>query len=272
MSSAAERWAEALGSWAIPEEILNAAPESPWGFPVECFRAVATEVLTPTHLAVAEALPEQGTLIDVGSGGGAASIPLASKLSRLVAIDQDARMLDDLRQTAATANPSLEVVTVAATWPCEMPAGSVDVAVCANVLYNVADIAPFIAALDAACTRRVVVELTAVHPVAWMNDLWMHFHGISRPERPTLADAIAVIEDSGAAPQRKDHPSTPVFAGFAERSNAVAFIRRRLCLPATEDARVADALGDRLVEDSLGWQVGPARQERVTLWWEPLRG
>jgi hypothetical protein len=31
---AAQRWSEALATWAIPEEILAAAPQSPYGFDV----------------------------------------------------------------------------------------------------------------------------------------------------------------------------------------------------------------------------------------------
>lgn len=269
MSTAAERWGEALRSWAIPQEILDAAPESPWGFPVECFRTVDASTLSPTHLAAAEALPEYGSLVDVGSGGGGASIPLAGRLSALVAVDEEAAMLKDLRRAAAAINPKLDVVAVQGTWPCALPVEPVDVAVCANVLYNVAEVAPFLSALEAACTRRVVLEITSIHPVAWMNDLWMHFHGLERPDVPTAADAVAVIEELGSTPGRIDHPALPAFAGFSERRTAVAFIRKRLCLPATADHEIAEALGERLAHDVHGWHVGPAEQERVSLWWEP---
>ena len=37
-TGALERWREQLDGWAIPAEILAAAPESPWGFPVGLFR------------------------------------------------------------------------------------------------------------------------------------------------------------------------------------------------------------------------------------------
>jgi hypothetical protein len=107
--------------------------------------------------------------------------------------------------------------------------------------------------------------------VAWMNDLWQGFHGLTRPEGPTATDAIAVIETSGATVQAEEHPHIPVFSGFADRRDAIAFIRRRLCLTASEDERIADALGDRLARGPHGWQVGPESQESVTLWWEPRR-
>jgi hypothetical protein len=102
-----------------------------------------------------------------------------------------------------------------------------------------------------------------------MNDLWMRFHGLQRPDRPTVDDAIEVIEDSGVTAQRLDHAGLQLFGGFSSRDKAVAFIRKRLCLSATSDAEIAEALGERLAQDEYGWHVGPAQQERVTLWWAP---
>jgi hypothetical protein len=36
-STAAEHWRDELRRWAIPPQIIAAAPESPWGFPTELF-------------------------------------------------------------------------------------------------------------------------------------------------------------------------------------------------------------------------------------------
>src|SRR5690242_19740348 len=97
MTTASARWAEALAAWAIPERILNAAPESPWGFPPGVFVAVARAALdspwTPTHRRAAEVLPPGGVVLDVGSGAGAASLPVAPPAGRIVAVDQDIEML-----------------------------------------------------------------------------------------------------------------------------------------------------------------------------------
>src|SRR5439155_14035836 len=65
--SAAERWGEALREWAIPEEILRAAPESPWTYPVQVFRGRAEAAAadrtaqgppSPSVRRALEALPE----------------------------------------------------------------------------------------------------------------------------------------------------------------------------------------------------------------------
>jgi len=88
----ATRWRERLESWAIPEEILAKAPADPWSHSPERFgtrtdRALAEPDAGPTMTRLAEALPDQGTVLDVGAGAGApppqdASAKLAPSISR----------------------------------------------------------------------------------------------------------------------------------------------------------------------------------------------
>ncbi len=60
----------------------------------------------------------------------------------------------------------------------------------------------------------------------------------------------------------------PRGSGFERREDAVALIRRRLCLWPDRDEEVAEAIGDRLVERDGLWSAGPVDQEIVTLWWD----
>ena len=71
MTDAAERWQAELAGWAIPDEILAQAPESPWGFPPELFAAPPDPIDTPSRDRALEALPPGGSVLDVGCGGGA---------------------------------------------------------------------------------------------------------------------------------------------------------------------------------------------------------
>ena len=50
MASAAARWREALAEWAIPKEIIDRAPESPWHFPVKLFALPLTAKLSAQNL------------------------------------------------------------------------------------------------------------------------------------------------------------------------------------------------------------------------------
>ncbi len=261
--SARWRWRRALAEWAIPEAILSAAPESPWAFPPEIFATFAREALdsplTPTHLQVAEVLPDDGVLLDVGSGAGAASLPVAPAGGRLVAVDQDRHMLQAMADLGGGAVP---LVGIEGRWP-EVAeqvrqVGQVDVAVCANVAYNVGDLGPFVEALTSVASRRVVLELSATHPQSPLNPLWLEFWGVERPSGPTADDAAALVtEVLDVEPGSVRWKRTRSFLG--ERGpGTVSWIRRRLCLTPDRDAEVAAAL------ERLG-DLAPL--EAVTLWW-----
>ncbi|HEX2235228.1 MAG TPA: SAM-dependent methyltransferase, partial [Actinomycetota bacterium] len=124
--------------------------------------------------------------------------------------------------------------------------------------YNVPDLAPFALALTSAACRRVVVELTATHPATTMNPLWLHFHGLERPDGPTWEDARAVLGEAGL---RVEHElwQRPQHHRRAERAEVVAFLRRRLCLPAERDPEIDELIGDNAV-----WSP----REVATMWWE----
>jgi SAM-dependent methyltransferase len=247
--SAAAQWAQALQEWAIPDEILASAPETPWGFPVEVFVEHADQALngapTPTHQRVAEVLRTGGTLLDVGSGAGAAILPVAPTGGRIVAVDQDRRMLDAFAQLA-TGRALVELVE--GRWPdLAGQVGDVDVAVCANVAYNVADLGRFVQALTDAASERVVLELSAVHPQSSLSPLWQHFWGLSRPDRPTAEDAKAVVHEvTGIVPNMQRWARSGSLLG-ASGPLAVARARRRLCLSPGYDDELA-ALLDQLPE------------------------
>jgi SAM-dependent methyltransferase len=269
--SAVERWGESLRDWGVPEEILAQAAESPWGFPPELMRrrgevAAALEPSISVRRAL-EVLPEGGEVLDIGVGGGAASLPLASTAGRIVGVDSSQEMLDAFRGAAVALGA--RVTAVAGGWP--DVAGGVepaDVVVCHHVLYNVQDLGPFGLALDRHARRRVVVEITATHPLAWMNDLWMRFHGLERPSRPTADDAAEALTELGFELRREDEVRPPHSSGFERREDAVSLVRRRLCLPASRDPEIAEALGERLAHHGGLWSAGPSAQTVVTLWWD----
>ena len=144
-----------------------------------------------------------------------------------------------------------------------------DVVVCHHVLYNVADLAPFLAALTTHARRRVVVEVTDRHPLAWMNDLWSSLHGVTRPDRPCAADAVAVAAEIGIEVQREDWVRRAAAGGYARREDAVALIRRRLCVGPERDGEIERFLGDRLRQDDGLWNAGPRETQIATLRWEP---
>jgi len=266
-------WRAQLESWAIPPAILAAAPESPYGFPAELFQTrgapdAGRTAPTPTTLRALERLPEGGRVLDVGSGGGATSLPLAGRAGVLIGVDAQEDMLEGFLANARAAGVSAEAVhggwpDVAGTIP------PVDVALAGHVLYNVADLEPFVRATAGVARNRVVFELTERHPLSWMSDLWVRFHGLERPSGPTCDDAVDAIGETGFDPQIERWEAPPRGGGFARRADALALVRRRLCLPASEDEALAVALGPRLAEHDGLWSAGPNDQALATIWFDP---
>lgn len=271
--SAVERWRRELEAWAIPAGILEAAPESPYGFPVAPFRTRAERAVgappTPTTRWALDALPRGGSVLDVGCGGGATSLPLAGRAGAVVGVDAQQDMLDGFLASARAAG--VDASTVLGRWPDVAPrVAPVDVAVAGHVLYNVPDLEPFVRALVPIARRRVVFEITGGHPLSWMNDLWSRFHAVERPAGPDAQAAVDALRELGLEPHVERWSSAPRSGGFERRSDAIALVRRRLCLDPSRDPELEAALGERLTESDALWSAGETDPPPLaSIWFDP---
>ena len=258
--TASTRWAEQLAAWAIPPEILEQAPQSPWIHPVELFRADGDPPDSPSHRIAREALPDGGSVLDVGCGGGRAAFALVPPAAEVTGVDHQQGMLDAF--AAEAARRGVRHGEVLGGWPEAADRAPVaDVVTCHHVVYNVADLAPFALALAARGRRRVVLELPQRHPLAGMAPLWRRFWGLDRPDGPTAEDAAAVLREAGIEPRLQtweDDPATRPMAGLPWEDQ-VRFMRIRLCLPAGRDPEVSAALAE---------QGPPPPRRLATLWWD----
>lgn len=239
--TAADRWRELQEARGIPPEILAQAPETPWKHNPEHFRAPATPDDTPSRAAAMELL-DQGpgaTVLDVGCGGGTASLAVADheNAARLVGVDHNPGMLKIFAEDCE--KRGVEYRTVRGEWPAVADeAGIADVVLCHHVGYNTPELPPFLIALTAAARRGVVMELTAQHPMAWADPLWLRFHGLRRLPPATADDAADVLRELGI------EPKVIRWERAARLPEDPVWVAGRLCLPPERVPEVAEALAE----------------------------
>ena len=265
-----DRWRDDLGAWAIPEAITSAVTESPWVLPRQVFARRADRLTGApggaSYEREWEALAPSGTVLDVGSGAGAACLPLAPRATAVTAVDADERMLALLAERASSIG--LERCTVAGRWPAvAVQVPPADVVTCHHVIYNVPDVEPFLTALTSHARRRVVVETTTVHPLTALTPLWLRFHGLTRPTGPTAADLLAILAEMGLKARHTEW-SRPAEADYASFAELVDVTRRRLCLPPERANEVEAALLDMGIMRERPGDLGSSGRNVVTIWWE----
>ena len=243
ITDAATRWADRLGRWAIPDEILAQAPVSPWQHDTAMF--VVDDTLdrdTPAAEIARAVLPAAGgSVLDVGCGGGRAALSLVPPVELVIGVDQSPAMLAEFSRAAAEAG--VRSTTVEGRWPDVEDATPVaDVVVCHHVAYNVADIEPFLLALTARARLAVVLVLPPRHPLSAWNDAWRHFWGLERPTEPTADDLAEVLSGLGLDAERWDVPRPPLARATADTGSRIPSARRRLCLSEDRDDELASYL------------------------------
>jgi len=268
--SAIGQWRQALAAWRIPRQVLAAADESPWVLPRQVFiRRADRQLARPggeSYRAAWEALDPPGSVLDIGAGAGAASLPLAARCTGITAVDSDAELLSEFARRGRDAG--VQCRTVLGSWPevaDRVPPA--DVVVCHHVLYNVPDLEPFVAALTDHARRLVVVETTERHPLTMLNQLWLRFHGIRRPDGPTADDALAALAELGVRPQVRHWRRQPKSADLPDFATLVDVTRRRLCLPVERADEVAAALTELGHGGDAVPDLGSSGDDVVTFTW-----
>lgn len=144
-------------------------------------------------LAVIEPyLSPRRTLIDVGAGSGRHSVPLASRLEWVTAIEPSEGMRSHI---AVTDN----MTVVASTWE-DAEVAPADLVICCHVMYGVVDVVPFITKLNASARERVFVmlrESDMPHPAGRIRAR-MAAGGASR--LPRFSELFVLLVQMGLAP------------------------------------------------------------------------
>ena len=256
MTTASEQWKLDLASWAIPQEILDQAVEKPWIHPPALFEIPDVIQDSLSHQRAREAMPLDGTVLDIGCGGGVATYAITPPASHVIGVDEQEAMLELYSKNAVKYEVTSE--TVLGQWPevaDETPIA--DVVTVHHVVFNVGNIVPFLTALDSHARKRVVIEAPVVHPMSNMSDGWKHFWNVIRPTVPVAGDLINVLEELGIEANIEYFESEILLDKKVEGANG--FIRRRLCLPESRQVEL-----DAFLEAN----PRPDRRQLAVIWWD----
>ncbi len=242
------------------EQFREAVPTDFYAPIAGMFRADPRRTDEPTLETLRSLVRPEDSVLDIGAGGGRYALPLALATREVIALDPSPGMLEVLRGGMADHDVH-NVRVVEGRWPGEADGLSADVGLMSHIGYDVEDIGPFLAAMEAACRRLCVAVLLERAPPTEADRLWPLIHGVERAALPSLPEFLVLLLARGKlfevrlaerAPQSYDSPET-----------LLAWLRGQLWTrPAgAKDKRLQELLRERATE----------RDGRVALSWEPVR-
>ena len=207
--------------------------------------------------------------LDVGGGAGRMALPMALNCEHVHVVEPSESMLAQLHESAADAGIANVSVTQAVWEDAEVEAA--DVALCAHVVYGVANIEPFIRKLEAHAKSLVVLLAFVESPMTRISPFWEPVHGAARIDMPALPELVNVLWQMGIYPDIQMLGPVPPDR-FEDRDVALTQLRNRLYVRAgaPQDKRLQSAMDELLVDVDGGVIVkgiAPVRQGFLS--WRP---
>jgi hypothetical protein len=235
-------------------------------------RAVARSDYAATVLhALAPALAECASALDVGAGCGALALPLAGRLRRVTALEPAPAMAKALRDEAASRGLA-NVEIVEAAWG-EVPLAPPDLVLCAHVGELLRPAAAFLQEVSDAARRWVALVRDAAPEPGEVRDKF--FFGelyprlLGRPYTTGCPDPMETVQRLHALGVKPDVTPIRYDSGqpFDDLDEACDFWEAYLGLsPATERRFLRDFLAGRLVRDGGGWLAPYPKRALVIAW------
>lgn len=266
---AASHWRRELLAWAIPQSLLDAAPQSPYGWPASLWRrraaaALASDRHTPTLETIARLAGPGGTILDVGAGTGRASLPLARDGHPVTAVEPNETMLEGL----GAAIGDLPVTIVAGRWPEAKDSVTAHrVAMAAHVVYDVAEVGPFLHAMSDVALEGVVIEMTARHPWVHLGPYYRALIGLERPVGPGWEDLVQVVREVVRLEPTVELWQRAPDLWFESVDEILDLYGRRLLIGPDRRSELMTLLEPDLISGPDGFQVGTETRDLVTLSW-----
>ena len=266
---AAGHWRRELNAWVIPQSLLDAAPQSPYGWPASLWRrraaaALASDRQTPTLDVIARLAGSDGSVLDIGAGTGRASLPLAQAGHPVTALEPSQTMLEGLADTGL----GLPVTVIEGRWPdSKEMVETHEVVMCAHVVFDVAEVAPFLSAMNERAAAGVVIEMTNRHPWVHLGPYYRALHSLDRPLGPGWEDLVEVVREAVGVEPTVEHWNRPTDLWFESVDEILELYGRRLLIGPERQDELRALLEPDLISGPDGYQVGTEGRDLVTLWW-----
>jgi hypothetical protein len=218
--------------------------------------------------AIARELQPDWTLLDVGAGAGRLAVPLAKRCRSVTCVEPSQSMGDALLKSVEAAGIR-NIRLVRSTWE-DASVQPHDAVLCAHVLYTVRDVATFTWKLTTHAHHKVLAVLHQVQPQLEISRaFWKRVHGEERLALPALPEFLQALHELGIPFRTVALPDVEP-QSFESPQEAREVLRLRLFIGpgTTEDARLARALDELLVERNGRWHVaglGP-RHPSLVIW------
>lgn len=239
-----------------------------WASIADNFRGHTHRTEDPVVNLVNGWLRPDSTVLDVGGGAGRYALPFALKAKHVTNVEPSPAMVkafEDAAKTDGVANVSV----VQEDWPAAQVEPH-DVVFCANVVYAVADIEPFLRKLDDTAREAVAIVVYMDAPLSMMSALWDAVHQERRINLPALPELLPVLWEMGIFPNVEMFPPQAP-ASAPNLDAALAFARHFLYIePGSEkDARLSAVAREMAVETPGGGVSLRAAQTRPmgVVWW-----
>jgi SAM-dependent methyltransferase len=211
-------------------------------------------------------LTPDSTVLDVGGGAGRYALPLALRSKHVTVVDPSPSMLNALREWAADAGIE-NATAVQAGWD-EASVDSHDLVLCANVVYGVVDIEPFVRKLAEAARDRMAIVVYMDAPLSRMSPIWAEVHGEPRIDLPALPELLPVLWDMEIYPNVSMSPAVGTRTlPSLDATIAVASHFLHIEPGSEKEARLREIAPRFVVETPQGLMVKGEERPQGVVWW-----
>lgn len=217
------------------------------------------------------AIPAVASVLDVGGGAGRFAVPLALDGRAVTVVEPSEPMVAALE--SACAEFGCRIPIIRETWE-DAVAPACDTVLCANVVYGLVDVVPFVRKLEAHARDQVLVLASMRSPLTQVSGLWEALYGEPRANLPGVPELLEVLWEMGIYPDVSMIDARRSTTA-RDRSAAVEMLMDLLyVVPGSPaEARLQALLPDWLIETPDGYALrdAPARRQALIAW-SPARG